>query len=189
MHRHHLHHQHSADLAYQLSIYQLQAVKCCLSLFKWARHARKNKKTTSKNRNMNPSSFFFTSIFFQIRHTVQHSKLFFLQYLFWFLTSKDVDTEGPSMTKRTNRAFLFLFFNRKHRTVSRSLLAFICPNLNIKGSFPLQFPPLWLLNLLCDLCISLFLWPFLSVMTLETITGYPIQHKALNSSSHESYRS
>lgn len=72
----------TADLAYQLSIHQLQAVKCCFKFLQIG--------TTQKNniegQKYEPIFFFFfpkTSIFclfvcfFQIRHTVQHSKLFF----------------------------------------------------------------------------------------------------------------
>lgn len=149
----------------------------------------KTKKLHQKTEIWTHLLSFSRQSFFKLGTRYSTVNFFFFNTSFGFWHLKTWTLKAPPWLKGQIGLFCFFFLNRKHRTVSRSLLAFICPNLNIKGSFPLQFPPFWLLNLLCDLCISLCLWPFLSVMIPETITGYPIQHKALNSSSHESYRS
>lgn len=136
--RRHLRHQHSADLAYQLSIHRLQAVKCCFKFLQIGSTQKKQQHRRTKIWTHFLSLFPKTSIFclfvcFQIRHTVQHSKRFFFQYLIWLLTSKDVDAVGPPETDGTN-SFLLPHTQKRYKY---SLLASIHPNLSttLKGEF------------------------------------------------------
>lgn len=178
----HLHYQHSADLAYQLSIYQLQAVKCCS--FKWALH---DKKSTLKDKNMKWFSLFFLKhqhvFFFQIRHTVQHSKrVFFFNTSFGCWHLKTWTLKAPPGLKGQ----IIFYHTHTHRTVIFTYCRDFSVQTfqNIKG------------NLLYDYLTCFYgldTSPFRG-LTHMSRRQWPPQnilqrHKALHSSSPESYQS
>lgn len=145
---HHLHHQHSADLAYQLSIYQLQAVKCCLSFFflsffKNGHHTKT--KTTFKDKSMNPFSFFFLKhqsqyfcfVFFKLGTRYSTVNLFFFNTSFGCWHLKTWTPKVPQWLKgQTVFSFFFLLF-KSHTLKSYSPLASCLFKrfLKIKGRF------------------------------------------------------
>lgn len=121
-------------------------------------HIKKQKSSTFKDKNMNPFSFFFLKhqfkllLFFKLGTRYSTVNIFFfLQYLFWLLTSKDVDTDSPSMWEPEGQ---IVFKPHTQNSYSYLLLASIRPNpfRDIKGrTFPPRFLSSWSLNLL--------LWP------------------------------